>query len=717
VTKTHLEPRERAEPRQRLRPATPARAPATALAPAHAPGRPTLGGELANALVQRQAAAAPSAPAAATPSALRAGRTYRVVVVGSPGRKEVDVGHGLQFAQAAAQLGPRGDDVVWLVERTGYDAGGIPASDVVALAGAAHVIWVTPETPLSARLREFPHGSIASLDAYSHGLPGLLALRYGTASANYGLSTEDARGLSPDAFAPEARISFDSCNTGTGGEESLAQVFAEQTNRPVTAWTGRTSYAETNRPDEYGNPQIRGSQVFPEHGSTDWGELLSRVRGQDPHRATFVPHHSPGDFSSFFTIKARLPRTRTFPVAAGGRVSVRIYATSEYTDIQGSPVTVLLHRETSSWFGDDDVGEHRVAIGKGETEFSWTVSEGGTYYLEIFTAAFGYEVEGELSVHIEGARAPVQRTAGAPGAGAADAGVRLAAARGGGSALPEDVRGEMESRFGADFAGVRVHDGPDADSLARTFGAVAFTTGSDIFMRAGAFDPAAGDGRRLLAHELAHVLQQAAGPVDGVPGPGGTLVSEPSDRFERAADRAADAAVAESPAPGSARAIQRQAAEEADPEIEALDLGPKAKPAAQKLKGKHPGITFTSGRRTVPQQAHAMASNIVTRGNRKWIANTYYDFSGTRALQKWVDDHPEATTVDALAKGLEEALDGLTEAQRRGVSHHLEGEAFDVQPQTADAAAITADMKALGGKFLEREDDLVRWHVQFKRRP
>ena len=92
---------------------------------------------------------------------------------------------------------------------------------------------------------------------------------------------------------------------------------------------------------------------------------------------------------------------------------------------------------------------------------------------------------------------------------------QLLASRGEGAALPEDVRTSMEPHFGADFGAVRVHTDGFADGLNREVGAEAFTTGADIYFRAGRYEPASGQGRRLIAHELTHVVQQrrtAAGP-------------------------------------------------------------------------------------------------------------------------------------------------------------------------------------------------------------
>jgi hypothetical protein len=64
--------------------------------------------------------------------------------------------------------------------------------------------------------------------------------------------------------------------------------------------------------------------------------------------------------------------------------------------------------------------------------------------------------------------------------------------------------------------------------------------GSDVVFRRGQYDPGSPSGQRTLAHELAHVVQQSQGPVDGTDAPGGIRVSDPSDRFERAAEQTAD---------------------------------------------------------------------------------------------------------------------------------------------------------------------------------
>ncbi len=87
-------------------------------------------------------------------------------------------------------------------------------------------------------------------------------------------------------------------------------------------------------------------------------------------------------------------------------------------------------------------------------------------------------------------------------------------ARSGGDSLDESLRQPMESAFGADFGGVRIHTGADADTLNRSVQARAFTTGRDIFFRSGEYRPASSSGQELIAHELTHVVQQnGSGPV------------------------------------------------------------------------------------------------------------------------------------------------------------------------------------------------------------
>ena len=81
-----------------------------------------------------------------------------------------------------------------------------------------------------------------------------------------------------------------------------------------------------------------------------------------------------------------------------------------------------------------------------------------------------------------------------------------------GTPLDKGTRGFMESRFGHDFGQVRIHAGNGAAASARAVHARAYTLGRDIVFGANQYAPTTSEGRRLLAHELAHVVQQRAAP-------------------------------------------------------------------------------------------------------------------------------------------------------------------------------------------------------------
>lgn len=84
--------------------------------------------------------------------------------------------------------------------------------------------------------------------------------------------------------------------------------------------------------------------------------------------------------------------------------------------------------------------------------------------------------------------------------------------RGAGSPLPDTERAFFEPRFGYDFSRVRVHSGSAAERSARDVNANAYTLGHNIVFGAGKFSPGANEGRRLIAHELTHVIQQTGSP-------------------------------------------------------------------------------------------------------------------------------------------------------------------------------------------------------------
>ncbi len=109
--------------------------------------------------------------------------------------------------------------------------------------------------------------------------------------------------------------------------------------------------------------------------------------------------------------------------------------------------------------------------------------------------------------------------------------------RGSGGSLDAGMAQKAGQTMGQDFSDVTIHTDAQADHLSRQLGAEAFTTGSDVFFREGAYDPASSDGQHLIAHELTHVAQQGA----SAPNVQGKLtVNDPNDRFEHQADSVAD---------------------------------------------------------------------------------------------------------------------------------------------------------------------------------
>ena len=84
----------------------------------------------------------------------------------------------------------------------------------------------------------------------------------------------------------------------------------------------------------------------------------------------------------------------------------------------------------------------------------------------------------------------------------------FASARADARPLPRHIRQEMERGFGQDFGSVRIHVGHYSSAMCRAIRAKAFTYRRDIYFNAGQFNPATTGGRKLLAHELTHVVQQ-----------------------------------------------------------------------------------------------------------------------------------------------------------------------------------------------------------------
>jgi hypothetical protein len=128
-----------------------------------------------------------------------------------------------------------------------------------------------------------------------------------------------------------------------------------------------------------------------------------------------------------------------------------------------------------------------------------------------------------------------------PGSGILDGGrvhpdvsARIASSRGRGASLDPALHEQASSALGDSFGDVRLHTDALAGALAQSVQARAFTTGADIYFASGEYRPESVSGRELIAHELAHVVQQRGAPTSGE-----MVVSRPGDALEVQAERAA----------------------------------------------------------------------------------------------------------------------------------------------------------------------------------
>lgn len=128
---------------------------------------------------------------------------------------------------------------------------------------------------------------------------------------------------------------------------------------------------------------------------------------------------------------------------------------------------------------------------------------------------------------------PIQRVANRPGPRTMD----ISPNHSGGKALDRVMQRDMESRFGHSFANVRLSDDDKAHRMAEKLNARAFTIGNTIHFGKGEYNPTSREGKRLLAHELTHVVQQGhAEPVDAAQD-GGKNDIIPASTLDRAVQR------------------------------------------------------------------------------------------------------------------------------------------------------------------------------------
>lgn len=151
-------------------------------------------------------------------------------------------------------------------------------------------------------------------------------------------------------------------------------------------------------------------------------------------------------------------------------------------------------------------------------------------------------------------------------------------------------------------------------------------------------------------------------------------------------------------------------------DIMRLGLEGDALLAAKEIAKSHPDVVFTSGRRMRADQARAMASNILASAHG-WIRNTYKKSEASEACASWVDVYLR-DELDSISGGLFDVMSKLTDEQLSKLSKHMSGHAFDIQPVYGlRGSMILSTAKKVvakyGGKFIQHEGGLERWHCQF----
>ncbi|MBK9749006.1 MAG: DUF4157 domain-containing protein [Chloroflexi bacterium] len=211
-----------------------------------------------------------------------------------------------------------------------------------------------------------------------------------------------------------------------------------------------------------------------------------------------------------------------------------------------------------------------------------------------------------------------------------------------GQPLPEPTRVSMEKALGSDLKDVRVHTDPQADRANRELNANAFASGQDVYFAQGRYQPDQPEGKHLIAHELAHTVQQKDAPVaretadepvhkqsTNAEKPAGDVqtapqVSKPGDRVEREAESAAQQISAgKQVAPGTisrmrpedqhpARQtadVERAAAQDAPVQRTAPDEEPTA-PAIHRAPAAGGAPTAATGADAPPAQAGAGSKGV-----------------------------------------------------------------------------------------------------------
>jgi hypothetical protein len=221
-----------------------------------------------------------------------------------------------------------------------------------------------------------------------------------------------------------------------------------------------------------------------------------------------------------------------------------------------------------------------------------------------------------------------------------------------GRPLSPTVRRSFERRFGTRFSDVRVHDGAGAEAAASALDARAFTTGRHLVFGADEYDTESLAGRRLLAHELAHVVHQRSGEIAA----GGDV----SPQLEAQAEAAADAVVSGGRVPtlsaGATAGVQRQSARRPQQHRtpSRAQLRKRNQLVEQARRDMQQQLARLSKRDREQTEARAARTHRKSMENVEGFVRTVESTTGTGGTRG-----PARTPIQGAVKGLEQLSDAV----------------------------------------------------------
>ena len=288
-----------------------------------------------------------------------------------------------------------------------------------------------------------------------------------------------------------------------------------------------------------------------------------------------------------------------------------------------------------------------------------------------------------------------------------------------GSPLDANIRNFFEPRFGTDFSAVRIHTDTQAAESARSVNALAYTVGRDVAFNSGQYAPHSDSGKRLLAHELTHVVQQGG---DSSPETAGSksrpvTVSPSQGAFEVEAHRMAESYNWHEPPVGglSHRILQRQEAPAAAAETPAAPricpvtaIAPYGPPDGPPVGNA--GMTAATFTAMECLQTAVTAAGGTMHVTTRFRSQAYQD----HLVEVWdkvnAPAHPEAECAAVRQTyTTERATHFPMGAPARGVSNHTNGTAFDATV-TLPAGANLDTIQA--GCNLTRPVPGEPWHFE-----